>query len=91
MGALVAGICFIFPAFVIVLILSWAYFRFQGVPQIENLFLGITPVVIAIIFGFCWKLAKRAITNYQGIAITITVFVVTLLFPVNVFILCLVL
>ena len=84
LGALVAGICFIFPAFVIVLILSWAYFRFQGVPQIENLFLGITPVVIAIIFGFCWKLAKRAITNYQGIAIAITVFVVTLLFPVNV-------
>ncbi|MDB9445587.1 chromate efflux transporter [Anabaena sp. CS-542/02] len=84
LGALVAGICFIFPAFVIVLILSWAYFRFQGIPQIENLFLGITPVVIAIIFGFCWKLAKRAITDYQGMAIAITVFVVTLLFPINV-------
>ncbi|MDH6105051.1 chromate efflux transporter [Anabaenopsis tanganyikae CS-531] len=84
LGALVAGICFILPAFVIVLILSWAYFRFQGIPQIENLFLGITPVVIAIIFGFCWKLAKRAITDYPGIAIAITVFVVTVLFPLNV-------
>ncbi|MDH6098972.1 chromate efflux transporter [Anabaenopsis sp. FSS-46] len=84
LGALVAGICFILPAFVIVLTLSWAYFRFQGIPQIENLFLGITPVVIAIIFGFCWKLAKRAITDYPGIAIAITVFVVTVLFPLNV-------
>ncbi len=84
LGALVAGVCFILPAFVIVLILSWAYFRFQGVPQIENLFLGITPVLIAIIFGFCWKLAKRAITDYPGIAIAITVFVVTVLFPINV-------
>jgi chromate transporter len=84
LGALVAGVCFILPAFVIVLILSWAYFRFQGIPQIENLFLGITPVVIAIIFGFCWKLAKRAITDYPGIAIAITVFVVTVLFPINV-------
>ncbi|HYW21976.1 MAG TPA: chromate efflux transporter [Nodularia sp. (in: cyanobacteria)] len=91
LGALVAGICFILPAFVIVLTLSWAYFRFQGIPQIEDLFLGVTPVVIAIIFGFCWKLAKRAITDVKGVAmplasgaIAISVLLVTLLFQVNI-------
>ncbi|PSB08596.1 chromate transporter, partial [filamentous cyanobacterium CCP2] len=63
-GALVAGLCFILPAFLIVLTLSWAYFRFQGVPQIDDLFLGVSPVVIAIIFGFCWKLAKKAIKDW---------------------------
>ncbi|WP_414527531.1 chromate efflux transporter [Nodularia chucula] len=84
LGALVAGICFILPAFVIMLILSWAYFRFQGIPQIEHLFLGITPVVIAIIFGFCWKLAKRAITDVQGVAIAISVLLVTWLFQINI-------
>ncbi|MDH6055778.1 chromate efflux transporter [Umezakia ovalisporum] len=83
-GALVAGICFILPAFLIVLTLSWAYFRFQGIPQIEDLFLGITPVVIAIIFGFCWKLAKRTITDRKGVAIAITVLMMTLLLKVNV-------
>ncbi|MDB9373651.1 chromate efflux transporter [Nodularia sphaerocarpa] len=84
LGALVAGICFILPAFLIVLILSWAYFRFQGIPQIDNLFLGVTPVVIAIIFGFCWKLAKRAITDVKGVAIALAVLLVTLLFQVNI-------
>ena len=57
LGALVAGICFILPAFLIVLTLSWAYFRFQGIPQVEDLFLGITPVVIAIIFAFAFAFA----------------------------------
>jgi chromate transporter len=84
LGALVAGICFILPAFLIVLTLSWAYFRFQGLPQIEDLFLGVTPVVIAIIFGFCWKLAKRAITDGKGVAIALNVLLVTLLFQVNI-------
>ncbi|MEA5579763.1 chromate efflux transporter [Nodularia harveyana UHCC-0300] len=84
LGALVAGICFILPAFVIMLALSWAYFRFQGIPQIKDLFLGITPVVIAIIFGFCWKLAKRAITDVPGVAIAISVLLVTSLLKINV-------
>ncbi|GAX34936.1 chromate efflux transporter [Nodularia sp. NIES-3585] len=84
LGALVAGICFILPAFLIVLTLSWAYFRFQGIPQIEDLFLGVTPVVIAIIFGFCWKLAKRAITDVKGVAIALAVLLATWLFQVNI-------
>ncbi len=84
LGALVAGICFVLPAFLIVLTLSWAYFHFQGVPQIDDLFLGMSPVVIAIIFGFCWKLAKKAIKDWQGAAIALTVILITLLFQVNV-------
>ncbi|MBD0336437.1 MAG: chromate transporter, partial [Cyanobacteria bacterium Co-bin13] len=84
LGALVAGICFILPAFLIVLALSWAYFRFQGVPQIDDLFLGISPVVIAIIFGFCWKLSKKAIKDWKGVAIATTVLLITLLFQVSV-------
>ncbi|MGB3308773.1 MAG: chromate efflux transporter [Nodosilinea sp.] len=87
LGAVVAGVCFILPAFLIVLALSWAYFRFQGVPQIEHLFLGISPVVIAIIFGFCWKLSKKAIKDWQGIAIALTVLLLSLLFRVNILLL----
>ncbi|MEB3290473.1 MAG: chromate efflux transporter [Leptolyngbya sp.] len=70
-GALVAGLSFIAPAFLIMLGLSWAYFHFQGVPQIEALFLGISPVVIAILVGFCWKLSQRAIQDRAGVAIAL--------------------
>ena len=86
-GALVAGICFIFPAFLIVLALSWAYFRWQNLPQTEALFLGISPVVTAIILGFCWKLGKKVITNRLGIAIAIITLITILFSQINVLIL----
>ncbi|MBU6229427.1 MAG: chromate efflux transporter [Cyanobacteria bacterium REEB459] len=73
LGALVAGTCFILPAFIIVLALSWAYFRFQGVPQITALFFGISPVVIAIILAFCWKQGQKVIRDAPAVAIALTV------------------
>ncbi|MEO1094651.1 MAG: chromate efflux transporter [Cyanobacteria bacterium J06638_28] len=72
-GALVSGIAFIAPAFLIVVVLSWAYFSFQAVPQLGALFFGISPVMIAIILGFCWKLGKKAVHDWIGIAIAIAV------------------
>ena len=73
LGALVAGLAFIAPALVIVVALSWAYFRFQALPQLDALFFGIAPVMIAIILGFCWKLGKKSIRDWPGVAIAIAV------------------
>jgi chromate transporter len=87
LGALVAGTSFILPAFLIMVGLSWAYFRFQGVPQIDNLFLGVSPVVIAIIFGFCGKLGKKAIRDGPGVAIALAVFLLSWQWRVNVLLL----
>lgn len=78
-GALVAGLAFIAPAFVIVVALSWAYFRYQGVPQLAALFFGVSPVMIAIILGFCWKLGKKAIKDVVSWAIALIIFALTLL------------
>ena len=49
LGALVSGISFIAPAFVIVVTLAWVYFRFAQLPQLTALFFGLQPVMIAII------------------------------------------
>ncbi len=84
LGALVAGLAFITPAFLIVLALSWGYFRFQGLPQVEALFLGVSPVVVAIILGFCWKLGKKTITHWVSALIAIAVLILTLLSPISV-------
>ncbi|WP_346292319.1 chromate efflux transporter [Sphaerothrix gracilis] len=77
LGALVAGFCFIAPAFLIVVALAWGYFRFQSVPQLEAIFLGISPVVTAIILAFCWKLGKKSIRDWRRGAIAIAVFLIT--------------
>ncbi len=87
LGAIVAGLSFVSPAFAIVVALSWGYFRFQDVPQIEALFLGVSPVVTAIILAFCWKLGKKAVKNGVGGAIAIAVFLIILVFQFNVLLL----
>ncbi|MEA5465070.1 chromate efflux transporter [Leptothoe sp. PORK10 BA2] len=66
LGALVAGLAFITPAFLIVVVLSWAYFRFQQLPQLVALFFGLSPVMVAIILGFCYNLGRKSINTWIG-------------------------
>lgn len=79
LGALAAGLAFIAPAFLIVVTLSWVYFRYQSLPQLEALFFGVSPVMIAIILGFCWKLGKKAIRDGVGVLIALFIFGLTLI------------
>ena len=59
-GLLVAGVCFILPAAVIVTVLAWAYVLYGSLPQVADLFYGIKPVVIAIILQALWGLGRGA-------------------------------
>lgn len=83
LGALVAGLAFITPAFFIVLGLSWAYFQFQQVPQLTAVFFGISPVMIAIILGFCWKLGRKSIRDGVGVAIAIAAIILASVVRLN--------
>ncbi|MGA2420059.1 MAG: chromate efflux transporter [Candidatus Acidiferrum sp.] len=60
-GLLVAGICFIFPAALIVGILAWAYVRYGSLPVTSALLYGVKPVVIAVIVQALWGLGRTAI------------------------------
>ncbi len=48
-GLLVAGICFILPASLIVTGFAWAYINYGTLPEVTGLLYGIKPVIIAII------------------------------------------
>src|SRR6185437_10477380 len=63
LGGLVSGACFIFPAFVLVLALAWAYIQYGALPQVGALFLAIGPVVIGIIVNTLYRTGKTALTN----------------------------
>ena len=58
-GLLVAGVCFIVPAFAAVLALAWAYVRSGSLPQTDWILRGITPVVVALIADALWELGRR--------------------------------
>ena len=53
-GLLVAGVCFILPAALIVTGLAWSYVRYGDTPSLQRLLYGVVPVVMAIIL---WALA----------------------------------
>ncbi len=71
-GALVAGVSFIAPAFVMMLALSWAYFRWNDVAAVSDLFLGIKPAVIAVLTVTLWRLFKSSVKDVPQLAIMAT-------------------
>lgn len=62
-GALLAGLSFILPAFLIVLGIAWAYVEFGSLPQVRGLLAGMKPVILAIILTAGIKLGRSAITG----------------------------
>ncbi len=62
-GLLIAGICFILPASLMVGVIAYAYVRFGSTPQATWLMYGIGPVIIAVIVQAVWKLGRAAITH----------------------------
>ena len=64
-GLIAAGFGFIIPAALMTGLLAFAYVTYGQTPALETIMMGIQPVVIAIIFGAGWKLARKAVTNYR--------------------------
>ncbi|MBI1281691.1 MAG: chromate efflux transporter [Anaerolineaceae bacterium] len=62
-GALVAGACFIGPAFLLTLALAILYTGTGQIPQIEAILWGIKPVIVAIIAQAGYRLAIAALRN----------------------------
>jgi chromate transporter len=64
LGLVLAGICFILPAMLIVLALAWAYVRFGSTLLASGVFYGVLPVVIAIVGQALWSLGRKAVKNW---------------------------
>lgn len=73
-GLWIAGVCFIAPAFCIVLALALSYARIGQHPLPRALLYGVQPVVIAIIAQAGWKLAPTACKDWPTRAIAAVAF-----------------
>ncbi|MDB4957919.1 MAG: Chromate transport protein ChrA [Myxococcales bacterium] len=62
-GLVLAGVCFIMPAVVIVSMIAWAYVRYGTLPAVEGVLYGVKPVIIAIVVQALWGLGKTAAKN----------------------------
>ncbi|HEX5043119.1 MAG TPA: chromate efflux transporter [Candidatus Polarisedimenticolaceae bacterium] len=62
-GLLVAGVCFILPATLIVWGLAHTYVRWGTLPEMEAVFYGVKPVIIAIIARALVGLGRTAVKS----------------------------
>ncbi len=62
-GLIVAGVCFILPAALIVTVIAWVYVRYGKVPQAAGLLYGVKPVIIAVVLQALWSLGRTAVKN----------------------------
>jgi chromate transporter len=78
-GLLVASVCFILPAVLIVGILAWVYVRFGKLPQVTGILYGVKPVIIVVVIQALLRLGKIALKTKLLIAITTVVVVLSFL------------
>ncbi|MBZ4419365.1 chromate efflux transporter [Myxococcus sp. RHSTA-1-4] len=60
-GLVVAGTCFILPAFLIVGTIGWAYARFGSLPRVDALLYGVKAVIIAVVLQALWGLLRSVV------------------------------
>jgi len=66
-GGVLAGLCFIVPAFFVMLILTMAYTEYGAVPVARNVFYGLAPVVVGIFAVAVYRLGQNAVRDtWQG-------------------------
>lgn len=68
-GLLVAGSCFIVPAFLITFGCAWFYVRYAQLPQLQGILYGVKPVVLAIVVQALWRLGRSAIKTPLAIVV----------------------
>lgn len=81
-GLVVAGVCFILPAMLIVGAFGWAYVTFGALPQVDALLYGIKPVILALVVQALWSLSRTAVKTRSLAGLALGVLAATL-FGVN--------
>jgi chromate transporter len=82
-GGILAGVCFVLPAFLIMLALAATYVAFGTLPTMRNAFYGIGPVVVGIFAASVYRLGKATIREHSQIAIAAAAAILMLFTPVG--------
>ncbi len=84
-GGLAAGLLFILPGALLLILLSWVYVLAGDVPMVDGLFFGLKAAVLALVMEALLRIAKRALkTRFdRGLATLafLAIFVFALPFP----------
>jgi chromate transporter len=62
-GGVAAGVLFVLPSLVLLIVLSWVYIAFGDLTFVAGLFYGIKPAVTAIVVHAAQRIGSRALKN----------------------------
>ena len=62
-GGVVAGVLFVLPSLVLLIVLSWIYMAFGQQPVVAGIFYGIKPAVAAIVLHALHPIASKSLGN----------------------------
>jgi chromate transporter len=79
-GGLVAGSLFVLPGVLVLLALSWIYYRFGAVPAVGGALLGLKAAVLALVIQAVVRLARRALPTRDLMIIAVLSFLALALF-----------
>ncbi|RVT45763.1 chromate efflux transporter [Rheinheimera sediminis] len=75
LGGVVAGLLFILPSLLLLLLLSWGYLLYGEHPWVAALFYGIKPAIAAIVLHAAWRIGGRVMKHPLLWAIAVAAFV----------------
>lgn len=70
-GAFASFVGFLLPPFWLMVILSYLYFRYSGVPMVENAFKGLEAIVVALIANAVLDIGKSVLKGWKTLAIAV--------------------
>jgi chromate transporter len=65
LGATLAGLAFVIPSFIMVVLIGMAYKLYGGLPWMQSLFYGVSASVIGIIAVSSYKLTSKSISKFE--------------------------
>ncbi|WP_146012580.1 chromate transporter, partial [Janthinobacterium sp. AD80] len=74
-GGIMAGLLFLLPSLLLLIVLSWLYMAYGHVGAIAAILYGIKPAVVAIVLAAAWRLGRRTLRSPSLIAIAAMAFI----------------
>ena len=73
-GGIAAGVLFVLPSLIILVVLSWVYVRFGHLGAVAAVFWGLKPAVTALVLQAAWRIGSRTLHNPWLVTLAVAAF-----------------
>ncbi len=82
-GGIIAAVGFILPSFLLVSLLSWIYFTYNKLPELQAALKGTNPVIIGLIVVVAFDMGRKQIKGSNGALMALVAFAASVFLKFN--------